>query len=106
MEAEIEHVGRICIHCGAAFNTKGKYDAHYRREHQKKVRTSEANTVVRAENNRFKCMCGKEYDVYQSLVRHQRTCNVLREQEAAAEAAQEELNSETESESNTVRERF
>jgi len=105
MEAEIERANIICKHCGVAFDTRGKYDAHYRREHQKKVRTSEANTVVRAENDRFKCVCGKEYDVYQSLVRHQRTCNVLREQEAAAEAAQEELDSETESESNTVRKR-
>jgi len=105
MEPEIERVGKICVHCGAAFDTKGKYQTHYRREHQNKVRTSEANTVVRAENDRFKCLCGKEYDVYQSLVRHQRTCNVLQEQEAAAEAAREELNSETESESNTVCER-
>jgi len=98
MEPEIERVGKICVHCGAAFDTKGKYQAHYRREHQNKVRTSEANTVVRAENDRFKCVCGKEYDVYQSLVRHQRTCIVLQEAEAAAAADTEELEEETDSE--------
>jgi len=98
MEAEIERANIICKHCGVAFDTRGKYDAHYRREHQKKVRTSEANTVVRAENDRFKCMCGKEYDIYQSLVRHQRTCTVLQEAEAAAAADREELEEEIDSE--------
>jgi len=99
MEPEIERVGKICVHCGAAFDTKGKYDAHYRREHQNKVRTSETNTVVRAENDRFKCMCGKEYDVYQSLVRHQKTCGAWQDRERAAAVDIEESDEETDSES-------
>ena len=68
----------ICKHCGNVFTTRGKYQSHYRREHQQEVKnkTSEGDTkVARAANSLFVCECGKEYQLPQSLTKHKQKCD-------------------------------
>ena len=74
----MEGANVVCKHCGATFDTKGRYQTDYRREHQSNVKTTE-----RAENDRFNCICSKQYDVYQSLVRHQKICKPWQDNQAA-----------------------
>jgi hypothetical protein len=94
MEADTEARIKICKHCGAEFNTKGKYNAHYRRNHQNQMGGAEANTMRQENNEKFKCICTKEYKVYQSLKRHQQSCNAWQNREITQERI--ELSSESE----------
>jgi uncharacterized Zn-finger protein len=96
MEADTEARIKICKHCGAEFNTKGKYNAHYRRDHQNKMGTEDLNITRRADNKKFKCVCDKEYDLYQSLKRHQQSCLTWQNREMTSERV--ELSSESEDE--------
>ena len=104
MEQTVEQPAAVpkqttCAHCGEVFETKGKYDAHFRRIHQQKGKTVRGDTILRSENDKFSCVCTKEYDVYQSLVRHQVTCQAWKDRQA--EANREESDTETVSEGKT-----
>jgi hypothetical protein len=96
MEADTEARIKICKHCGAEFNTKGKYNAHYRRNHQNKMGREEANIITRENNKKFKCICNKEYDLYQSLKRHQQSCETWQSREITQNRV--ELSTESECE--------
>jgi hypothetical protein len=95
---DVDNTKINCKYCGAGFDSRGRYNAHYRGNHQHKMGKAEANTVQRAENERFKCICSKEYKVYQSLIRHQRHCEAWQAREITQDEV--ELRAESESERN------
>ena len=67
-----------CKHCGEVFLSKGTYQVHFRRNHQNDIKTQASNTVEtttsRSETQKFECICGKSYEIYQSIYRHQKSC--------------------------------
>jgi hypothetical protein len=69
-----------CRSCTQVFNTRGKRDAHYRREHQivttVKTQSGGKNMIKRSENGNFKCVCGNNYMLATSLKRHQKGCDL------------------------------
>ena len=75
-----------CKHCDEVFPSKGKYQSHYRRVHQNEVKINNYNqkktSVHRSEEEKFVCICNKGYDIWQSLHRHQRTCQQWKDHEA------------------------
>jgi len=85
----------ICKHCGDVFTTKGKYQSHYRREHQQQIknnRSKEITGISRSEDGLFVCECGKRYQVLQSLSRHKQTCEGQEaEMTTAVESATQEM---------------
>ena len=68
----------ICKHCDERFESKGKYQTHYRQAHQQEVRNNDKiDGEVEIQRDRrgfFICACGKRYKVYQSLQRHTNSC--------------------------------
>ena len=46
--------------------------------HQNNIKTQNINefetTKLRSETQKFECICGRSYDIYQSIQRHQRSC--------------------------------
>ena len=66
----------ICRHCGNQFNTKGKYDTHYKSKHQRKVRfnyrNNEKDHIERTEDGKFTCVCGKQFVKGVTLIYHQK----------------------------------
>ena len=68
----------VCSHCGDSFSSKGKYNYHYRLVHQMEIKTLSTDdtesSMVRSINDKFVCVCGKNYGIYPSLHRHQLIC--------------------------------
>jgi hypothetical protein len=68
-----------CRNCDEEFDTRGRRDAHQRREHQRFVTThnqgNQQTTFQRSTtSNDFRCSCGKIFSYSQSLQRHVKTC--------------------------------
>ena len=63
-----------CSYCDESFLSKGKYQSHYAQKHQNEIRIDERMTVLRSENGKFICICGKEFELGKSLKRHYETC--------------------------------
>ena len=70
-----------CTHCDESFTSKGKYQSHYMQKHQNKVRINENTVVFRSEGGKYICLCGKEFDLGQSLKRHYGNCIKVHEKE-------------------------
>src|SRR2546423_1370877 len=51
-----------------------KYQSHYIQKHQNEVRINENTVVSRTGNGKYVCLCGKEFDLGQSLKRHYGNC--------------------------------
>src|SRR2546423_9250188 len=68
----------ICKHCGELFPSKGTYQVHFRRNHQNDIKAQTLSTVetttLRSETQKFECICGESYEIYQSISRHQNSC--------------------------------
>ena len=66
-----------CKHCGDEFDTKGKYDSHYKSKHQKKIKLDnwreDQNHVERSEDGKFTCICGKKFLRGDALIYHQKS---------------------------------
>jgi uncharacterized Zn-finger protein len=63
-----------CSYCDESFLSKGKYQSHYIQKHQNEIRIDQNTTVFRTEGGKFVCLCGKEFELGQSLKRHYKTC--------------------------------
>lgn len=67
-----------CIKCNDIFRTRHDLEYHVKRDHQSSVKVKFQNgdetEVKRAEDNTFKCKCGKSFKLPDSLRRHARTC--------------------------------
>ena len=67
-----------CKHCGEVFPSKGSYQVHFRQNHQYNVKIRNGNesesTKLRSESQKFECICGRSYEIYQSIQRHQKGC--------------------------------
>jgi len=67
-----------CITCNDIFRTRHDLEYHVKRDHQSSVKVKFQNgdvtEVKRAEDNTFKCKCGKSVKLPDSLRRHARTC--------------------------------
>jgi uncharacterized C2H2 Zn-finger protein len=75
-----------CTKCNNIFRSRHDLDNHVKRDHQSlvkiKFQNGEVTEVKRAEDNTFKCKCGKSFKLPDSLRRHARTCRgELTEQE-------------------------
>ena len=70
-----------CRSCGLQFESKGKRDAHHRKQHQKLTIAGCAGQkklcVKRTAAGKFGCSCGKEFLHVQSLQRHCKRCKEL-----------------------------
>jgi len=68
-----------CRTCQRQFDTRGKRDAHHRKEHQKAVGNvnvaTENNSTTKNAGEKFSCPCGKEFLHPWSLQRHSKGCN-------------------------------
>ena len=68
----------ICKHCSERFESKGKYQVHYRHNHQEWAKSNdvqpEEGSFRRDSRGRFSCPCGKSYSVWQNLDRHTKDC--------------------------------
>src|SRR5277367_2134348 len=67
-----------CRSCVRQFDSKGKHDAHHRKEHQKIVTTHfrgyQQQRIIRSTTKKFDCLCGKKFSHIQSLQHHCKTC--------------------------------
>jgi len=67
-----------CRSCAHSFDTRGRRDAHYKREHQREVSDIRGNTgnegVRRAVGEKFECFCGIKFWHAWSLKRHRQGC--------------------------------
>jgi len=76
----------ICSHCNEVFPSKGKYQYHFQRVHQNKLKVNHSNqeetSIYRSENEKFICICGKGYQAGQSLHRHQKSCQQWKDHES------------------------
>ena len=74
-----------CRHCGDNFDSRGKYNAHYRSIHQSQVRLDsdddDKGLLQRSGTGKFVCDCGKEFQSGQSLKRHKTICEHENESE-------------------------
>ena|SRR5436190_114016 len=77
----------VCKHCHEVFPSKGKYDYHVRRIHQNEVKIHSSNpeetSIHRSENEKLICICDKSYPIWQSLYRHQKSCQQWKEYKAS-----------------------
>ena len=68
-----------CITCKDIFRSRYDLNNHVRRDHQSAVKVKFQNGCVtevkRAEDNTFKCKCGKNFKLPDSLRRHAKGCN-------------------------------
>ena len=60
-----------CRHCNATFDSRGKRDSHYRKEHQE---SSKSGLENRTTAGKFDCQCGKLFNEISSLKKHQNKC--------------------------------
>ena len=56
-----------CSHCDESFLSRGKYENHYKQKHQNQIQLDEGMTVLRSEDGKFICQCGKEFELGKSL---------------------------------------
>ena len=67
-----------CRSCDHSFDTRGRRDAHYKREHQREISAARGNherqRTGRTEQGKFACTCGKEFWRAYSLRRHEQGC--------------------------------
>src|SRR4051794_17452236 len=67
-----------CRSCTNTFNTRGRRDAHYKREHQTETsaasRNYEKRSTGRTEQGKFVCTCGKNFWRAYSLRQHEQGC--------------------------------
>ena len=66
-----------CRSCIQQFESKGKRDAHHRKEHQKLVTINvshEKQSIEKSTKGDFICSCGKVFLHVQSLQRHSKGC--------------------------------
>ena len=67
-----------CRHCTRSFDSRGKGNNHFRKEHQKQCvindMTIVENSAKSSERNKFVCECGKAFLHEQSLQRHSKSC--------------------------------
>jgi len=79
----------VCNYCNEVFPSKGKYQYHFRRVHQNKVRmhgTDQEQTITRRfDDEKFVCICDKGYHSGQSLHRHQKNCQQWKDYQASHE---------------------
>ena len=74
-----DYRGWHCRSCSSVFETRGKRNAHQRRVHQTLTTTAVlgvSSTLVRCQDGAFRCTCGKGYPSAQSLMRHQKKCEL------------------------------
>jgi uncharacterized C2H2 Zn-finger protein len=68
-----------CTTCKGIFRNRTDLKNHVRRDHQSAVKVKFQNggmtEVKRAEDNMFKCKCGKTFKLPDSLRRHAKGCN-------------------------------
>jgi len=68
-----------CTICKDIFRNRPDLKNHVRRDHQSAVKVKFQNggvtEVKRAEDNTFKCKCGKSFKLPDSLRRHAKECN-------------------------------
>ena len=76
----------ICKHCGEVFPSKERYQVHYRRVHQNEIRMrhseQEQISMHLSDTEKFDCICGKGYNIGQSLYRHQKSCQQWKDYQA------------------------
>jgi len=75
-ELQIEKTWQ-CRSCIQQFDSKGKRDAHHRKEHQKLVTINvshEKQSIEKSTKGDFICSCGKAFLHAQSLQRHSKSC--------------------------------
>jgi hypothetical protein len=67
-----------CIKCNDIFRNRQDLEYHVKRDHQSSVKIKFQNgsvtEVKRAEDNTFKCKCGKDFKLPNSLHRHAKEC--------------------------------
>ena len=70
-----------CRSCDKQFDTRGKRDAHHRKEHQREIpkigMMVESQGTKRGEGEKFPCRCGKDFWHAWSWQRHRKSCNAL-----------------------------
>ena len=84
--AQLQAKKTTCKHCGEVFLSKGTYQVHFRRNHQDNIKKH-------SESRRFECVCGKSYEIYQSIQRHQKSCHewkIHQENESSGSDVEEE----------------
>jgi uncharacterized C2H2 Zn-finger protein len=68
-----------CTMCNNIFRNRSELNYHVKRDHQSSVKVKFQNggvtEVKRAEDNTFKCKCGKIFKLPGSLHRHAKGCN-------------------------------
>src|SRR5271169_7082329 len=68
-----------CTKCNHIFRNRHDLEYHVKRDHQSSVKVKFQNgsvtEVKRAEDNTFKCKCGKGFKLPNSLHRHAKGCN-------------------------------
>jgi hypothetical protein len=73
----------ICKHCNQVFASRGKYNHHFRVEHQNLSRNRNEDFVQdnnnQNEQEKLGCICGKSYTVWNSLYRHQKSCQAWKD---------------------------
>jgi len=70
-----------CTYCDEIFSSKGKYQNHYKKKHQNQIQLDEGMTVLRSEDGKFICQCGKEFELGKSLKHHYGNCIKAHEKE-------------------------
>ena len=87
-----------CRHCTRSFDSRGKRNGHFNKEHRKKCiingRDIEQSSVKRSEQNKFVCPCGKAFLHAQSLQRHFKSCigSILMDEDDLESIEHEERN--------------
>ena len=83
----------ICKYCGDKFDTRRKYDAHYRSKHQKKVKFNDwkddEGHIERSMDGKFTCTCGKKFVKGETLVLHRKKCEIWMEEETSESESDE-----------------
>src|SRR5271169_3712195 len=68
-----------CTKCSDIFRNRHDLNNHVKNDHQSSVKVKFQNggvtKVKRAEDNMFKCKCGKSFKLANSLRRHAKKCN-------------------------------
>jgi uncharacterized C2H2 Zn-finger protein len=68
-----------CTKCSDFFRSRHDLNNHVKSDHQSSVKVKFQNggvtEVKRAEDNTFKCKCGKSFKLANSLRRHAKECN-------------------------------
>ena len=68
-----------CTKCNKIFRNRHGLDYHVKRDHRSSIKikfqNGEVIEVKRAEDNIFKCKCGKTFKLPDSLRRHAKRCN-------------------------------